>query len=185
MSPEVYARLRAEVAAAGYAGEIAWSGSIAPVNDADTFGREFVFIVCNSGMKAQIARSIFERVMVAVEAGASAMTVFGHKGKAGAIDRVWHDRARHLAAYLRAGTPAAQLAYLESLPWIGGITKWHLAKNFGLDVAKPDRHLVRVAAAYGLTVDGLCENLAKATGDRIATVDTVIWRACNLGLFVV
>lgn len=183
MSPEVYVQLRADVAAAGYAGEIAWSASVAPVADADLFGREFIFIVCNSGMKAQIARGIFERVMAAVQAGASALTVFGHKGKASAIDRVWQDRARHLAEYLQAGTPAAQLAYLESLPWIGGITKWHLAKNFGLDVAKPDRHLVRVAQAYGLAVEALCASLAKATGDRVATVDTVIWRACNLGLF--
>jgi len=38
------------------------------------------------------------------------------------------------------------------------------------------------AAAEGSAPQELCERLAKATGDRIAVVDLVLWRACNLGL---
>ena len=60
------------------------------------------------------------------------------------------------------------------------ITCWHLAKNYGHDCAKPDRYLTRIAGAEG--THDLCARLAKETGDRIATVDLVIWRAANLGL---
>lgn len=73
-----------------------------------------------------------------------------------------------------------KVAYLRSLPWIGDITCWHLAKNYGHDVAKPDRHLVRIAGDEG--VHGLCARLARESGDRVATVDLVIWRAANLGM---
>ena len=74
------------------------------------------------------------------------------------------------------------LEWLQGLPWIGGITKYHLAKNLGIDCAKPDVHLQRLADREGVTAHVLCERLAKATGYRIATVDLVLWRACATGL---
>ena len=74
------------------------------------------------------------------------------------------------------------MAYLESIPWIGGITKYHLAKNLGFDCCKPDRHLVRISKEYNTSPEELCKRISEATGDRVATVDLVIWRVANLGL---
>jgi hypothetical protein len=127
-------------------------------------------------MKNQIAQKIWLKVRPVVEAGGSASEVFGHKGKAAAIDRVWRDRSELLFQYLEA---ADKMEFLRRLPWIGGITCWHLAKNYGLDVAKPDRHLVRIAGEEG--THAMCERLARESGDRVATVDLVIWRAANQG----
>lgn len=172
-----YVRLRGQLVAMGYGAEITWAKNLKPVNDAGAFWAEFAWVVLNSGMKEQIARQIWNRVRPAVEWGQSAATVFGHKGKAAAIDYVWKNRERLLVEYLAA---VDKIEWCESLPWIGGITKWHLAKNFGHDCAKPDRHLVRIAGVEG--VHALCARLAKESGDRIATVDLVIWRAANLGL---
>ena len=172
-----YLDVKKRVADAGYAGEADWAQFLMPVADAKTFWSEFAWVVLNSGMKEQIARKIWGRVRPAVESGASASTVFGHKGKAAAIDHVWANRERLLAEYLAASD---KVEWCETLPWIGGITKWHLAKNYGHDCAKPDRHLVRIAGEEG--PHALCARLAAETGDRIATVDVVIWRAANLGL---
>ena len=61
-------------------------------------------------------------------------------------------------------------------------TKYHLAKNCGADVAKPDVHLQRLAEAHGTTVHDLCADLASRTGYRIATIDLVLWRACANGV---
>jgi hypothetical protein len=163
----------------GYADDIQWAQTVARPLNADAFVREYIFVVCNSGMKAQIAAGIYRKVISALEAGQSALSVFGHKGKAEAIDTVWKAQDDWFSGYLAAPD---QVSFLESLPWIGGITKWHLAKNFGVDAVKPDRHLVRVAERHGVTPDALCRALAEQTGDRIGTVDYVIWRACNLGL---
>lgn len=177
MSPERYLALKRELVDRGYAGEVDWAENLKPVSDAETFWCEFAWVVLNSGMKEQIARQIWNRVRPAVESGASAGSVFGHKGKSAAIDFVYANRERLLAEYLAAPD---KLEFLRTLSWIGDITCFHLAKNYGHDCAKPDRHLVRIAGEEG--THALCSRLSSITGDRIATVDVVIWRAANLGL---
>ena len=57
----------------------------------------------------------------------------------------------------------------------------HLAKNCGLNLAKPDRHLEKLAARAGVTTQALCDRLAAETGYRAATIDTILWRACATG----
>lgn len=174
-----YMNLRAEIISRGFGHEVEWAESVTEPETALAFACEYVWVVLNSGMKNQIAAGIWKRLRPVLEAGGSAHDAFGHKGKAAAIDKVWQAQDDYLAGYLSAGD---KLAYCQSLPWIGPITKWHLAKNLGLDVAKPDRHLQRIADQNKETPQGLCARLAKAVGDRIATVDQVIWRAANLGL---
>lgn len=177
MSPEFYWWLRGEVLRMGYGEEITWSQNVQPVGDPLSFWCEYAWVVLNSGMKNTIARQIWERVRPRVMEGGSASEVFGHKGKADAIDKVWAEKETLLQEYLKA---EEKVEWLETLPWIGPITKWHLAKNFGHDCAKPDRHLVRISGSEGTAA--LCSRLAEITGDRIATVDLVIWRAASLGL---
>ncbi|MFA9441687.1 hypothetical protein ACDA63_18820 [Uliginosibacterium sp. sgz301328] len=66
---------------------------------------------------------------------------------------------------------------LQALPFIGPVTSWHLAKNLGLDVAKPDRHLVRVSERLGFrSADDLCRELAATTGEQAKVVDLIVWR---------
>lgn len=172
-----YREVRQALLDGGFEAEIAWAQSVPPVSNALSFWREFAFVVLNSGMRAQVASGIWERVQPVVEAGGSASEVFGHKGKAQAIDLVWRNREALLADYLQAQD---KLAFIRAMPWIGPITCWHLAKNYGLDVAKPDRHLVRIAGAEG--VAEMCARLSAGSGDRVAAVDMVLWRAANLGL---
>ncbi len=69
------------------------------------------------------------------------------------------------------------LDFLAQLPFIGPVTVWHLAKNLGLDVAKPDRHLVKIARDFGYScVQKFCAEIANSTGDRLAVVDLILWR---------
>lgn len=159
--------------------DIAWAEGIKPPTDADDFALECIFVICNSGMKNTIARDIYARVVKVLHAGKPASDAFGHGGKAAAIDQLWQKREMYFDTFKLASD---KLNYLGGLPWIGNITKYHLAKNFGLDVAKPDVHLQRLADHYRTTPQKLCEALAKETGYRVATVDTVLWRACANGV---
>jgi hypothetical protein len=180
MTPGRYRELRNAIIAAGYAGDIEWSEAVKPAANADDFANEAIYVILCSGMKAQVAQIIQRRVWAAIDAGKPVKgNVLGNSGKAGAIDTIWQSREALFAAFKRANDP---VEFCLTLPWIGNITKWHLAKNLGVDCAKPDVHLVRVATHYGTTPAALCADLAAATGDRIATVDLVIWRACNLGI---
>ncbi|TCU34078.1 hypothetical protein [Rhizobium azibense] len=159
--------------------DIAWSENIKPPESAEDFAFEAIFVICNSGMKNTIARRIYDRVAEQISIGKPVREVFGHPGKAAAIETIWLNRADLFARYF---TAADKVEFCASLPWIGGITKFHLAKNFGADVAKPDVHLQRLAEREGVTAQLLCERLAEATGYRAATVDVLLWRACANGI---
>ena len=50
--------------------------------------------------------------------------------------------------------------------------------HLGVNVAKPDVHLERLAAHEGVAPAELCERLAAERGYREATVDSILWRAC-------
>ena len=185
ITPDAYLGIRAMLFDAGYHAEWEWAQTVVEPETPEALACEYAWVVINSGMRNTVARKIMDRVWPVVTAGGSAHAAFGHRGKAQAIDDGWRRRVARLEEFRAAGAePADRVAWCGTLPWIGDITKWHLAKNLGVDCAKPDRWLVRLAAVAGETVDGLCRRLAAATGDRVATVDLVLWRACALGLLV-
>ena len=161
---------------------IEWQENVQAPADADVFARETIYVICNSGMRHTVARKIFDKVIAAVSEGRSARDVFGHPGKAEAINRIWREREPLFHSFFGCRDDAARLTFLADLPWIGAITKFHLAKNFGVDVAKPDVHLVRLAAASGETVEAMCARLALETSYRRATVDLILWFACARGV---
>jgi hypothetical protein len=70
---------------------------------------------------------------------------------------------------------------LRKLPFIGPVTRYHLAKNLGIDVVKPDRHLTRLATTLGFrSAENMCTVIGRAVGEPAAVVDIVLWRYCSL-----
>ncbi|MDJ0823779.1 MAG: hypothetical protein QNJ09_18465 [Paracoccaceae bacterium] len=181
MTPHRYQEIRRTVQAGGYGHDIDWSENVkAPALPMD-FAREAIFVICNSGMNRKAARVIYDRVIECLQTGNSPRLVFRHEGKVDAIIEIWRGRAKLLAEFLSLLTDEERLAWCATLPWVGPITKYHLAKNLGVDCAKPDRWLDRIAALYDTDTHTLCKSLSEATGDRIATVDYVLWRAAAEG----
>lgn len=174
----LYLELKGSVSAAGYQEELDWAASIEPPQRPEDFACEVCWAIINSGLREQVARGIWIRVRQALWEKRSAHTEFGHAGKADAIDWVWANR---VDLHERFAAATDKLRFLYGIPWIGKITQYHAAKNLGVDCCKPDRHLVRISGDHGLTPDELCHRVARRTGDRITLVDTVFWRAANLG----
>ena len=179
----LYRVIRKALVQQGYEDDIRWAQTVKPPASADDLAREAIWVILNSGMKNQVAEGIAKKLWPVLDAGGSAHDVFGHKGKSDAIDHIWANRKKLLAEFRELSEAEEIVEWCERLPWVGPITKWHLAKNLGVDCAKPDRHLQRLADLAGTDPALLCETLAKTSGDRVATVDYVIWRACNLGAF--
>jgi len=167
--------LKEAVSATKYFEDIEWADNLKPCLSALDFWISYGYVICNSGMKQQIAEVIWRKIVDRIKVGGCAIDVFGHKPKARAIDMMFLSRESAFEAYEES---VHKLDFLEGLDWIGPITKYHLAKNLGHDCAKPDRHLVRIAGEEG--THEMCKRLSDITGDRIATVDVVIWRAANL-----
>lgn len=179
MEVKTYLELKEKIIELGFEEEISWAESVKDCKSALDFAREHSFVVCNSGLKAQIAVKIFYKCWQALINDIPIDdSIFRNKPKRAAMQLVFDDRERLFQEYNAADD---KLAYLETLPYIGAIIKYHLAKNLGMDFCKPDRHLVRIAKNYETTPEAMCQSLADATGDRIGTVDLVIWRAANLG----
>ena len=174
-----YFELKSYLLNNGYVNEIDWAEHIKLCTNSYTFTNEAIWVILNSGMKEQIARLIYNRIMDAIKEGRDLNEVFRHKGKVKAIDDVIKNCNKYFKEWNESGH---SVEYLETLPFIGKITKYHLAKNLGLDFCKPDRHLERIAKQYNTTPEILCKQICESTGERIGVVDIVLWRACNLKL---
>lgn len=177
-----YRQLRQQVIDAGFVGDITWCESVKPPASADALAHEAIFVICNSGMAWTVGSKIYQRVMECLREGEPVTKALKHPHKAKSIAEIWRRRGELYAGFCLLQTDAERLHWCDHLPHIGGITKYHLAKNLGVNVAKPDRHLERLAVAAGETVQGMCERIAAEHGDRVATVDVVIWRACACGI---
>ena len=134
-----------------------------------------MYVVINAGLRNQVAEVIFSRVLK------NGLTAIGHEGKRKAIEEGIKRKTEWFGTLKSLETTKEVLNFLESLPWIGSITKYHLARNLGIDVAKPDRHLTRLAKIFQCNdVQEMCQKISKETGDRLGTVDLILWRKCNL-----
>lgn len=182
LTAEVYRGIRARLIELGYGDEIWWQATCRPPEDPEAFAAEVIYVICASGMRQQTARVIYNRIVDAMLQGRGPATVFRHALKCRAIEAIWNHRRHYFESFTGAPSDTLRLQALRQIDGVGPIVVYHLAKNFGMDVAKPDRHLVRLAEAEGCSPQVLCERLAGETGDRVAVVDLVLWRACNLGL---
>lgn len=172
-------RIEALLRQVGYGPIIEWSENISEPIHAEEFAREAAFVIVGSGFRNSVAAPILERCMVALTAGRSAATEFGHEGKSRAIDFIWTEREVLFAAYKREED---KIDFLRTMPWIGPVLVWHLAKNLGGDYAKPDVHMERLARRDKTTTHKMCARLAKEANYRVATCDTIIWKSCESGL---
>ena len=159
-----------------------WQQTVQFPKSAEQLARDVIYVICNSGMKNTVARGIYDRIMAVIRGSRRETQLpFNHAGKRRAIYFVWVHRRDLFRAAKKAAKTGTLVEWCGELPWVGNITKYHLAKNLGADVAKPDRWLERIARESGETVDGLCQRLSKESGDRVATVDLVLWWAAANG----
>ena len=63
MTPEKYLDLKQAVINKGYESDITWAENVKPPNNACDLLFQFIFVVCNSGMKAQIAVNIHRKII--------------------------------------------------------------------------------------------------------------------------
>ena len=177
----------------GFQREIDWCENRPTLNqmlDNDVL-REYAWVVFNSGMRNSVIEAKWQDLceafrwfnlkLIIDEQDAvlrDALNVFGHYKKVDAVIRfskkLWKDDL-----VFRDRVNEDPLKTLIELPYIGDITKYHLARNLGFDYIKPDRHLQRLADQYGMTPFELCDLIHKETGRRLGTIDVILWRFCE------
>ena len=153
--------------------------------------RESAWVILCSGFRESIVRSVFDYVSLSFcdwESASSivessdacrlvAMKRFRNGRKLEAIVRVADHIHETGFDYVKREIIKDPISTLQAFPFIGPVTVWHLAKNLGCDVAKPDRHLDRLSHSLGFRdAHQLCAAVSARTGDAVSTVDLVLWR---------
>jgi hypothetical protein len=180
----------------GYGKEIDWQRQVSLNNlNESRFLKESAWVILSSGMNEVVIRKIFPKISDVFfmwessetiyrhqsDCLESALTIFNNPPKIKAIIEIAKEISDVGFDYSLKSIKTEGVSYLKKFPYIGPATSYHLAKNIGFYVAKPDRHLVRVAKAAGYAdPHRLCLDLAQIVGDDIRVVDIVIWRYATL-----
>ena len=193
---EAYLTAKETVVSSGYGPEIDWQDTRQLTSLSENeFLQESAWVILCAGMRETVIRQIFKKISptfmywkdaksITESAGlceSKALAIFNHPRKISAIlsvckkvSELGFERIQHLI-HLQG------VDFLKTFDFIGPVTCYHLAKNIGLDVVKPDRHLVRIAKATRFpNPHDLCFLIAEMTGDKIAVVDLVLWRYATL-----
>lgn len=151
---------------------------------------EYGWVVVSCGMTAHVTSKLWPGLTEAfhawqpaavaahpVDVRVAALGVLKHPRKIGAVIDFAEDLAREpgLMARLAAKPVEEALAFMQTLPWVGANSKYHLARNLGWDVVVRTGPVPRLAAYLLTTPDDLVARTAQAVGERIRTVDMVLW----------
>jgi hypothetical protein len=180
----------------GFGEEIQWQDRLqfSDLNES-VFLREAAWVVLSSGMREAVVRNKFQSFSFAfydwlsakqISANAqrckrTASRIFAHSGKIDSIIEICGLINTNGFDAFKAKIASGGVVFLRSLPFIGPATSYHLAKNIGFDVVKPDRHLLRISELAGYSNPAeMCHKISSVVGDRLSVVDLVVWRYATL-----
>lgn len=187
-----YRAAKRAVVRAGFSEEIAWQESVRfdDLTESDLL-REHAWVTLSAGMHDYVVRRIFNAISESFFDWKSADMIVANESACRRLALQRFNNFRKIDAIIQAATIVNRIGFyeykrsvrvnpievLKSLPFVGPVTCYHLAKNIGLPFAKPDRHLVRLAESMGYSdVQAFCESISQLTGDSVPVVDIVLWR---------
>lgn len=189
---ELYLTAKQAVIEAGFEEEIDWQFMVdfESVDESD-FLREASWVILSSGFRESVVRHKFPKISESFLYWKSAaaiverqvfcrqksLSIFANHQKIDAIIRLSKTVSATGFASVKSNIQSFGTTFLQTFPYVGPITSYHLAKNLGLNVVKPDRHLARAASCAGIRSPHImCEMIQAVVGDPISVVDIVIWR---------
>jgi hypothetical protein len=193
---DAYAAARQHVIARGFLAEITWQQSreVEALSETE-FLSQFAWVVLAAGFRDSVVRQKFPEIASAfldfssareiVRNGAkcreAALAAFGNHRKIDAIILAAQRVAQDGFDVVKSRLACGDISYLRTFRFMGPATSYHLAKNLGLDVVKPDRHLIRIARAAGYTSpEAMCRVISDVAGEDLSVVDLVLWRYATL-----
>ncbi len=179
----------------GYWDEINWQDSVTYSSlTQQKFLEEAAWVILASGLSDKVVRKKFPLIQEKMfkfsaalivknrfECYEGAIRIFNHPGKINAILSLAHEIVSQTFESIKRNIDCSGIQYLKTFSYIGDATAYHLAKNIGLRVAKPDRHLNRISSALGFqTPMELCETISDKLQENVSLVDLVLWRYATL-----
>lgn len=156
----------------------------------ERFLSQYTWVVLVSGFKAEIVFKKFPEVRALLKEFDASKICVNHLIRSGL--KIIANKSKWQSIYdgvrLLKSTPwedfkgqyLSSVDAMEGLPHIGPTLKYHLARNLGFDVVKPDLHLTRMAAHFGVMgPDVLCNSVQisnpYAQSLNLGQIDYCIW----------
>jgi hypothetical protein len=192
----VYFYAKSFVIKKGYFDEIEWQDALCfeQVTESN-FLKEVAWVILSGGMNENVIRGVFPALSKAFYNFESSYQImknrekclikgiryFNNPGKLNAIIEIAHQIDLLGFDLFVDKIKTLGVDFIKKLPYLGPVTSYHLAKNLGINIAKPDRHLVRIAAnmGFGCPIE-MCEELANLIQEKISVIDIVFWRFANI-----
>ena len=143
----------------------------------DDFFYEYVYVVIASGFKGRVAARLTPLLVDCKGNMEKMQQIFKNQRKLNAIKDVWEKRNN----WEELRSSFVNVDSLTNLPFIGNITKFHLARNIGLiSCAKPDLHLCRWCKIIcGKDDEEAVMDITKIIGEKVGSkqgsVDFALW----------
>ncbi len=189
-----YIDIKKQVIESGFAWEIDWQEEqdFTTISESK-FCSEAAWVILSSGMSVRTVTKVFSKVSEAFfnwdsvervilnkeKCIEKALVHFNHVGKINAIVNIIEEIDREGYINFKNNIRKRGIDYLQKFPFLGPATSYHLAKNIGVDVVKPDRHLINLANELNFSsVHELCKTIASPIDEKMSVVDIVLWRYC-------
>ncbi|WP_321326415.1 hypothetical protein [Thiomicrorhabdus sp.] len=189
---ELFQTAQNTVLKSGYGWEIEWQRELKFTSFSEQdFIRETAWVILCSGFRESTVRKYFDYISLCFCDWESAEEIFEHQQSCVLTASSAFKNKKKLNAIIKVAETIRDEGFLEfkktvkenpiqklqELPFIGPITSWHLAKNLGLNVAKNDRHLARMAFNWGYSdAHEFCSDISELTGEPASVVDVILWR---------
>jgi 3-methyladenine DNA glycosylase Tag len=152
--------------------------------------RDYAWVVFSCGLTPQVTQRYWERLgsafrswdpQAATDDSRSvrieALGVIRNPRKIDAVLGFAEETVRNPGAMQRlTDQPLKEvLSQLQTHPFIGATNRYQLARNLGWDVVTQTGPVARMAQFLQTTPEGLCGTIAQSVGERMRTVDLVLW----------
>lgn len=191
-----YFNAKLHVYESGYYFE-SYTQEIADLKDVkkSTFYKEYAWVVLSSGMNEKVVRILFEKITPLFNNWKNpaliiqnqrkiynrALAILNYPSKVSALIEMAYFLCKKSIAEIVNRMQNDGVTFLRQFKFLGPATSFHLAKNLGVDLAKPDRHLTRIAHLFGYTCTNLfCQTIAAFTHEKKSVIDVVLWRYATL-----
>jgi hypothetical protein len=173
------------------------------------FAEEIIYVILASGFKQKTAKKYFYLIIDYLKkskqpALENLLKIFNNKNKTKAILKIWQNRKKYCEDFYAKNSIQKQLDFLQTLPHIGNITKFHIARNLGLNFVKYDIWIQRLGVCLFGCEDDICKinnaklnsniqkicdkmfcELSKELNEKKGYIDVVLWKACQQKILII
>lgn len=181
----------------------------------EEFAEELVYITLTSGFKQTTAKRFFYLIMDFLhkypnytltekdKLQAGLLDIFANKNKTNAIAKIWLNRKNYCDYFYSLKIDSERMKFLRSLPHVGDITQYHIARNLGINCVKYDIWIQRIGVAL---YDNSRQNLQNINNGKLhpdvrkvcdsmfdelsnvlhlprGYIDLILWKSCQQGVF--